>query len=179
VQLLTARLYRPHHSIIATPGRLLHLADESKLNLGLVEYVVFDEADRCVIVHLLLKTRVLQWLTVRASPTRLFEMGLAEQLNDFISRLPTTRQTVLFSATLPKMLVEFAAAGLSNPELIRLDTEAKISQVCVPYPPRTTSLTQTSLMQCTAVCLVIYHQRTWRCSSLLVVQTKSPVLCCI
>lgn len=38
-------------------------------------------------------------------------MGFAEQLQEIIARLPESRQTVLFSATLPKLLVEFARAG--------------------------------------------------------------------
>lgn len=42
---------------------------------------------------------------------RLFEMGFAEQLQEIIARLPDCHQTVLFSATLPKLLVEFARAG--------------------------------------------------------------------
>ena len=61
-----------------------------------LEYVVFDEADR------------------------LFEMGFGEQLNETLRRLPSTRQMVLFSATLPKLLVDFARAGLSDPVLLRL-----------------------------------------------------------
>uniref|UniRef100_A0A1I7RI25 RNA helicase n=1 Tax=Bursaphelenchus xylophilus TaxID=6326 RepID=A0A1I7RI25_BURXY len=89
--------------ILATPGRLLHIAVEMNLKLTFVEYVVFDEADR------------------------LFEMGLAEQLHDILKRLPDNRQTLLFSATLPKMLIEFANAGLSEPVLVRLDVETKIS----------------------------------------------------
>ena len=90
--------------VIATPGRLLHLVVEMNLDLKSVEYVVFDEADR------------------------LFEMGFAEQLEELLRRLPTTRQTLLFSATLPKTLVEFARAGLeANPKLIRLDADSKIS----------------------------------------------------
>lgn len=44
-------------------------------------------------------------------PLRLFEMGFAEQLQEIIRRLPDVRQTLLFSATLPKLLVEFARAG--------------------------------------------------------------------
>lgn len=44
-------------SLIATPGRLLHIAVEMKLKLNTVRYIVFDEADR------------------------LFEMGFAEQLH--------------------------------------------------------------------------------------------------
>lgn len=38
-------------------------------------------------------------------------MGFAEQLKEIVSRLPDGRQTLLFSATLPKLLVEFAQAG--------------------------------------------------------------------
>lgn len=47
-------------------------------------------------------------------------MGFGEQMNDILGRLPDSRQTVLFSATLPKLLVEFARAGLSDPVLLRL-----------------------------------------------------------
>ncbi|WVR04397.1 hypothetical protein IAU60_001399 [Kwoniella sp. DSM 27419] len=43
------------------------------------------------------------------------------------SRLPSTRQNLLFSATLPSSVAEFAKAGLINPLLIRLDSEDKIS----------------------------------------------------
>ncbi|KAI9620057.1 hypothetical protein KEM48_008332 [Puccinia striiformis f. sp. tritici PST-130] len=89
--------------IIATPGRLLHLVVEMNLDLKSVSFVVFDEADR------------------------LFEMGFATQLEETLHRLPANRQTLLFSATLPKTLVEFAKAGLQNPKLIRLDSESKIS----------------------------------------------------
>lgn len=89
--------------IIATPGRLLHLIVEMSLSLSSVQYVVFDEADR------------------------LFELGFATALTEILARLPTSRQTLLFSATLPKSLVEFAKAGLSDPKLVRLDAESKIS----------------------------------------------------
>jgi ATP-dependent RNA helicase DDX54/DBP10 len=89
--------------IIATPGRFLHLKVEMNLDLSSIEYVVFDEADR------------------------LFEMGFASQLSEILHGLPTSRQTLLFSATLPKSLVEFARAGLQEPKLVRLDAESKVS----------------------------------------------------
>jgi ATP-dependent RNA helicase DDX54/DBP10 len=54
-------------------------------------------------------------------------MGFSIQLHELLNRLPSTRQTLLFSATLPKTLVEFAKAGLQNPKLVRLDADAKIS----------------------------------------------------
>ncbi|RUS77957.1 hypothetical protein EGW08_014266 [Elysia chlorotica] len=90
--------------IIATPGRFLHVLVEMEMKLKTVEYIVFDEADR------------------------LFEMGFADQLHEIITRLPDSRQTLLFSATLPRSLVEFARAGLTDPVLIRLDVDAKLSE---------------------------------------------------
>ncbi|KAJ2556444.1 ATP-dependent RNA helicase dbp10, partial [Coemansia sp. RSA 1933] len=90
--------------IVATPGRLLHLVVEMSLDLSTVEYIVFDEADR------------------------LFELGFSVQLHEILNRLSANRQTLLFSATLPGTLVDFAKAGLHDPELIRLDVESKVSQ---------------------------------------------------
>ncbi|CAK9231670.1 unnamed protein product [Sphagnum troendelagicum] len=90
--------------IVATPGRLMHLLSEVEgMSLRTVEYAVFDEADR------------------------LFEMGFADQLRQILSHLGETRQTLLFSATLPRLLADFAKAGLRDPHLIRLDVESRIS----------------------------------------------------
>ncbi|KAL9039032.1 MAG: hypothetical protein Q9180_002774, partial [Flavoplaca navasiana] len=89
--------------IIATPGRFLHLKVEMSLDMSSIRYVVFDEADR------------------------LFEMGFAAQLTEVLHALPPSRQTLLFSATLPRSLVEFARAGLQEPTLVRLDAESKVS----------------------------------------------------
>ena len=58
---------------------------------------------------------------------RLFELGFAAQLTEILHALPQSSQKLLFSATLPKSLVEFARAGLQEPSLIRLDSESKIS----------------------------------------------------
>ena len=90
--------------IIATPGRLMHLLREIKtFKLKSVKYLVFDEADR------------------------LFEMGFAEQLNEITRECPEERQTLLFSATMPKQLIQFSRAGLKDPQLVRLDTDTKMS----------------------------------------------------
>ncbi|CAI2190966.1 18209_t:CDS:2, partial [Funneliformis geosporum] len=89
--------------VIATPGRLLHLIVEMDMELKSVEYIVFDEADR------------------------LFELGFSVQLHEILHRLPQSRQTMLFSATLPQSLVDFAKAGLHEPILVRLDVDTKIS----------------------------------------------------
>ncbi|RWW18009.1 hypothetical protein GW17_00018032 [Ensete ventricosum] len=90
--------------IIATPGRLMHhLSEVEGMSLRTVEYVVFDEADS------------------------LFGMGFVEQLHKILSQLSDMRQTLLFSATMPSALAEFAKAGLRDPQLIRLDLDTKIS----------------------------------------------------
>ncbi|XP_059630585.1 putative DEAD-box ATP-dependent RNA helicase 29 isoform X2 [Cornus florida] len=90
--------------IIATPGRLMHhLSEVDDMSLRTVEYVVFDEADS------------------------LFGMGFAEQLHKILSQLSENRQTLLFSATLPSALAEFAKAGLREPQLVRLDLDTRIS----------------------------------------------------
>ncbi len=91
--------------IICTPGRLMHHLKEIKeLSLKSVEMVIFDEADR------------------------LFEMGFAEQIHEIMRTIPEHRQNLLFSATMPPVLVQFARAGLMDPVLIRLDTDTKISE---------------------------------------------------
>ena len=59
------------YSIIATPGRLLHLLVEMELKLSSVEFVVFDEADQ------------------------LFEMGFSDQLKEILHRLPESRYMYL------------------------------------------------------------------------------------
>lgn len=58
---------------------------------------------------------------------QLFELGFAPQLNDITGRLPVNRQSMLVSATLPPILLEFSRAGLHDPEIIRLDTDSKLS----------------------------------------------------
>jgi len=90
--------------VIATPGRLLHILVEMDRKLPHVKMAVFDEADQ------------------------LFEMGFAEQLNEILGRLPESKQVLLFSATLPNKILEFAKAGLRDPDLIRLDVEKRLPE---------------------------------------------------
>lgn len=92
--------------LVATPGRLAHVLVEMKHKLDGVEIVVFDEADR------------------------LFEPGFKEmeQVNEICQRLPDSKQTLLFSATMPQKLADFAKAGLRNPLFIRLDVDANLSE---------------------------------------------------
>jgi ATP-dependent RNA helicase DDX54/DBP10 len=97
-------LYTLSLSVVATPGRLMHhLREISTFRLKHVQYLVFDEADR------------------------LFEMGFAEQLNEIVKACPEERQTLLFSATMPKQIIQFSRAGLKDPQLLRLDQDSQLS----------------------------------------------------
>ncbi|GLC45028.1 hypothetical protein PLESTB_001460900 [Pleodorina starrii] len=90
--------------IVATPGRLAHHLEEVEgLSLRAVEYCVCDEADR------------------------MFEMGFIAQVSELLRKMSPARQTLLFSATLPASLAEFAQAGLTAPQVVRLDAERRIS----------------------------------------------------
>lgn len=91
--------------IVATPGRLAHhLSEIPDFHLRQCEMVVFDEADR------------------------LFEMGFALQLRQICNTMPEHRQTMLFSATMPKALMEFTKTGMMHdPTVVRLDSEVQVS----------------------------------------------------
>lgn len=54
-------------------------------------------------------------------------MGFEQQLHEILHRLPVNRHNLLFSATLPTSLAEFAKAGLNNPEFVRLDSDTRIN----------------------------------------------------
>jgi ATP-dependent RNA helicase DeaD len=70
--------------VVATPGRLIDHLERRTVNLNYVKTVVLDEADR------------------------MLDMGFQEDLNEILRTVPDERQTVLFSATLPRGILEIA-----------------------------------------------------------------------
>src|SRR3954469_13549859 len=85
--------------VVATPGRALDLVQRGSLELGEVTTVVLDEADE------------------------MLDMGFAEDLEAILDRTPEERQTVLFSATMPRRLDALARRHLRNPVRITLGRE--------------------------------------------------------
>jgi superfamily II DNA/RNA helicase len=77
--------------LVATPGRLLDLVQSNGLKLGQVEYLVLDEADR------------------------MLDMGFINDIRKIVAKLPMRRQTLFFSATMPKDIAELADAMLRDP----------------------------------------------------------------
>jgi ATP-dependent RNA helicase RhlE len=77
--------------LVATPGRLLDLLQSNAVKLNQVEFLVLDEADR------------------------MLDMGFINDIRKIVAKLPVRRQTLLFSATMPKDIAELAEEMLRDP----------------------------------------------------------------
>lgn len=85
--------------LIATPGRLLDLIQQKKLTLAKVSILVLDEADR------------------------MLDMGFVKDVKKIVAMVPKERQTMLFSATMPKAIMSLASEILNQPERIQVSPE--------------------------------------------------------
>jgi ATP-dependent RNA helicase DeaD len=92
-------LQRGVHVVVATPGRAIDHINRGTLPLDRVEIVVLDEADE------------------------MLDMGFAEDLEAILAATPSTRQTVLFSATMPPRIASIAKRHLTEPVRIRIEAE--------------------------------------------------------
>ena len=90
--------------LVATPGRLVDLLGQGLVDLGGVQVVVLDEADR------------------------MLDMGFAPDLNRIVQRVPRQRQTLLFSATMPGEIRKLANAWLNDPVEARIAPVAKTTE---------------------------------------------------
>ncbi len=86
--------------LVATPGRLLDLMEQRYVNLQHVEFFVLDEADR------------------------MLDMGFIRDVKQILSRMNKTRQTLLFSATMPGEITELATGMLKDYERIEVTPPA-------------------------------------------------------
>ncbi|MCX8002556.1 MAG: DEAD/DEAH box helicase [Anoxybacillus mongoliensis] len=92
------------HIIVGTPGRVLDHIQRRTLRLQNVHTVVLDEADE------------------------MLNMGFVEDIEAILSHVPTERQTLLFSATMPEPIRRIAERFMNNPELVRV----KAKEMTVP-----------------------------------------------
>jgi ATP-dependent RNA helicase RhlE len=77
--------------LVATPGRVLDLVKSNALRLGEVDCLVLDEADR------------------------MLDMGFIHDIRKIVAKLPAARQTLMFSATMPRAIADLAAQMLRDP----------------------------------------------------------------
>ena len=110
-------LRRGVHVVVATPGRILDHMRRETIQLAGVMSVVLDEADE------------------------MLDMGFAEDLELILEALPETRQTALFSATLPPRIAGIAERHLREPERVLIPrdptatgTAPKVRQTCYIVP---------------------------------------------
>jgi len=104
----TDALRRGVDIITATPGRLLDLMSQGFIDLRKIEHFVLDEADR------------------------MLDMGFIHDVKKVIAKIPTKRQTLFFSATMPKEVVKLSDSLLNNPIRVSVDpvstTAEKVQQ---------------------------------------------------
>lgn len=87
--------------LVATPGRLLDLIDRKAVSLGATHYLVLDEADQ------------------------MLDLGFIHALRRIATLLPRERQTLLFSATMPKPIADLARTYLTDPVRIEVAPAGK------------------------------------------------------
>jgi superfamily II DNA/RNA helicase len=90
--------------LVATPGRLLDLVKSNALRLGAVECFVLDEADR------------------------MLDMGFIDDIRKIVAKLPAKRQTLMFSATMPRAIAELAAHMLRDPVKVAVTPDAPTAE---------------------------------------------------
>ncbi|MCK4921260.1 MAG: DEAD/DEAH box helicase [Bacteroidales bacterium] len=93
--------------LIATPGRLLDLIDQGFIRLKDIQYFVLDEADR------------------------MLDMGFIHDIRKIIAKLPTKRQSLFFSATLPPDIIDLSRRILGNPEKVMVKPEQTTAEKVV------------------------------------------------
>lgn len=85
------KLQRPYDILIATPGRLIDYLQKRKINLSQLEMLVLDEADR------------------------MLDMGFVDAVEEIVAATPSSKQTLLFSATMKGMISDLCDKLLKNP----------------------------------------------------------------
>ena len=90
--------------LVATPGRVLDLVKSNALRLGEVDCLVLDEADR------------------------MLDMGFIHDIRKIVSKLPAARQTLMFSATMPRAIADLAAQMLREPVKVAVTPVASTAE---------------------------------------------------
>ncbi len=95
--------------LIATPGRLVDLCDQKALDLSQVEILVLDEADQ------------------------MLDLGFIHALRQIVRMIPAQRQTLFFSATMPKAIRDLASQYLTDPAQVSVAPAATTAERVEQY----------------------------------------------
>jgi len=97
------------HILVATPGRLLDLISQGIISLDAIKIFVLDEADR------------------------MLDMGFIHDIRKLLKLLPTNRQSLFFSATMPKDIVSLSNTILKNPKMIEVNPTSSAADTVQQY----------------------------------------------
>jgi len=134
-----ATLRRGAEIVVACPGRLLDHLSEGNIDLSHVEVLVLDEADT------------------------MCDMGFLPDVRRVLQRLPTRRQTLFFSATMPEEIRQLSQNILSDPVTIRINANVPthtVSHALYPVPEALKRKLLLALLQQTATGKVLIFTRT-------------------
>ncbi|WP_195572476.1 DEAD/DEAH box helicase [Paenibacillus sp. 1001270B_150601_E10] len=135
------------HIVVATPGRLLDHLRRGSISLGKLKMLVLDEADQ------------------------MLHMGFLTEVQDIITQTPTSRQTLLFSATMPLQVRQLASAYMKQPEQVQVETEqitlTEIKQIALQVTDRSKFNDLCSLIDQLRPYLTVVFCRTKRRASKL------------
>jgi ATP-dependent RNA helicase RhlE len=127
--------------LVATPGRLLDLVDQRAIDLSRLEILVLDEADQ------------------------MLDLGFIHALKRIVGLVPKTRQTLFFSATMPKAIKQLADAYLTNP------AEVAVTPAATTVERITQSVTHVNQAEKAAL-LTLFLQKTGTERTLVFSRTK-------
>ncbi|GAA4827157.1 DEAD/DEAH box helicase [Algivirga pacifica] len=102
-------LRRGVHILVATPGRLLDLEQQGFISLKDIKLFVLDEADR------------------------MLDMGFIHDIKKLLKLLPTKRQSLFFSATMPKNIIDLSKTILNNPKKVEVTPVSSTAETIQQY----------------------------------------------
>ncbi len=105
----TNKLAKGVEILIATPGRLLDLIGQGFISLKDIGYFVLDEADR------------------------MLDMGFIHDIRKILNQLPKERQSLFFSATMPKNIIDLSSQILKHPKRISVDPVSSTAETIKQY----------------------------------------------
>ena len=115
-------MHRGVDVLVATPGRLLDLMNQGFISLNEIQYFVLDEADR------------------------MLDMGFIHDIKKIIAKLPKQRQSLFFSATMPKNIVELSRQILRNPQKIAVNPVSSTAETIQQFLYKTNKSNKPALL---------------------------------
>ena len=85
--------------VIGTPGRIIDMMEKKKLSFKNIKYLILDEADE------------------------MLKMGFQDDLEQILSEMPKSRQTALFSATMPPFIKNITKQYMNDPKIVKIEAK--------------------------------------------------------